>query len=167
MFKALEQEADFEVGVAVNAVLDLAALAEESVSFIEEQQRLTVLGLTEGGLEVFLSLADPFGDDLGQVDLEQDETEHSRDDLSGEGLASAGFAGEQSLDAACAAAGGEAPVLGDPGPGPAGGGELQHHLILGGREDEILGSPSGDDRAGEAGDGAAGDRGDGPGHGCR
>ena len=147
-------------------MLDVAPFAEQGVGFVEEQQGLAVLGLAEGGLEVLLGFTDPFGDDLGQVHLEQGEAEHAGDDLGGEGLAGAGFAGEQGLDAACAAAGGEAPALGDPGPGPAGGGEFQHHLMLGGREHEVLGPPPGRDRMGEADDRAAGDRGDGPRHGA-
>ena len=89
VLEPLEQVADLEVGVAVGAVLDLAALAEQRVGLVEEQHRLAVLGLAEGRLEVLLGLADPLGDHPGEVDLEQAEPERAGDDLGGERLAGA------------------------------------------------------------------------------
>jgi hypothetical protein len=116
--------------------------------FIEEQQSLTLLGLPERRFEVLLCLADPFRDDLGEVNLEQSQTEHSGDDFRGKGLACSGLTGEQGFHSACAAVGCEAPLFGHPGPGAIGRGEFEDHLMLRGRENKIPRSPSGGDYMG-------------------
>ena len=59
----LQQVADLDVGVAVVAVLHLAALAEERVGLVEEQDRAAVLGGIEHPPQVLLGLADVLADD--------------------------------------------------------------------------------------------------------
>ena len=65
---ALQQIVDLDVGVAVVAVLDFAALAEQRVGFVEEQDRAAVLGGVEQPAQVLLRLADVFADDGRQID---------------------------------------------------------------------------------------------------
>ena len=58
----LQQVGDLDVGVAVVAVLDLAALAEERVGLVEQQHRAAGLGGVEQALQVLLGLADVLAD---------------------------------------------------------------------------------------------------------
>src|SRR5258706_3832698 len=59
---ALEQERDFLVGVAVVRILGLAALPEERVGLVEEQDPALVLCLVEDARKVLLGLADVLRD---------------------------------------------------------------------------------------------------------
>ena len=61
---ALQQIADLDVGVAVVAVLDLAALAEQRIGLVEQQDRAAVLGGVEDAAQILLRLADVLADDL-------------------------------------------------------------------------------------------------------
>ena len=72
---ALQQVVDLDVGVAVVAVLDLAALAEQRVGLVEEQDRAAVLGGVEQPAEVLLGLADVLADHRRQVDPVEVEVE--------------------------------------------------------------------------------------------
>ena len=75
---ALEQVADLDVRVAVVAVLDLAALAEQRVGLVEEQDRPAGLGRVEHAAQVLLGLADVLRDDLAEVDPVEVEVELAR-----------------------------------------------------------------------------------------
>ena len=55
---ALQQVVDLDVGVAVVAVLDLGALAEQRVGLVEEEDRAAPLGRVEDRAQVLLGLAD-------------------------------------------------------------------------------------------------------------
>ena len=65
---ALQQVVDLDIGVAVVAVLHLAALAEQRVGLVEEQDRAAVLGRVEQPAQVLLGLADVFADHGGEID---------------------------------------------------------------------------------------------------
>src|SRR4030095_10762245 len=60
----LEEVADLDVGVAIVAVLDLAALAENRVGLVEEQDRAADLRCVEDSPQVLLRLADVLAHDL-------------------------------------------------------------------------------------------------------
>ena len=64
----LQQVIDLDVGIAVVAVLDLAALAEQRVRLVEEQDRAAVLGRVEQPAQILLGLADIFADHRGEID---------------------------------------------------------------------------------------------------
>ena len=59
----LQQIADLDIGVAVVAVLHLAALAEQRVGLVEQQDRAAVFRRVEHAAQVLLGLADIFADD--------------------------------------------------------------------------------------------------------
>lgn len=65
---ALEQIADFGVRIAIMAVLDFAALAEECVGLIEKQDGSPFLGRIEYAPQIFRRLADVFTNDLAEID---------------------------------------------------------------------------------------------------
>jgi hypothetical protein len=65
---ALQQVGDLLVGVAVVGVLALAALAEQGVGLVEEQDPAALLGPVEHAGEVLLGLADVLRDDEREVD---------------------------------------------------------------------------------------------------
>jgi hypothetical protein len=67
-FDALQQVADLDVGVAVVAVAHLAALAEERIGFVEEQQDAAFFRGVEDLLQVLLGLADVLAHHRRQVD---------------------------------------------------------------------------------------------------
>ena len=83
----LEQVVDLEVGVAVAGVGHLAALAEQAVRLVEEQDDAGGRRLVEHGVEVALGLAEPLADDLGEVDDPQVAVDVGGDRLGGGGLA--------------------------------------------------------------------------------
>ncbi len=59
----LQKEGDLDVGVAVVRVLHFAALAEQRVGFVEEQDGVAVAGEREDAVEMLLGLANVFADD--------------------------------------------------------------------------------------------------------
>ena len=69
LFDLLEQIGHLHIGVAVVGVLHLAALAEDGVALVEEQDAVGLFGLGEHRLKIFLRLADILADDLGDIDL--------------------------------------------------------------------------------------------------
>ena len=71
LLHALQQVADLDVGVAVVRVPDLAALAEQRVGLVEEQDGVGGLGFGEDARQVLLGLADVLADHRRQVDLVQ------------------------------------------------------------------------------------------------
>ena len=75
---ALEQVADLDVGVAVVAVLDLAALAEQGVGLVEEEDGAALLGGVEDAAQVLLGLADVLADHRGEVDAVEVEPQLAR-----------------------------------------------------------------------------------------
>ena len=100
----LQQVVDLDVGVAVVAVLDLAALAEQRVGLVEEQDRAAALSAaSNSAAQVLLGLADVLADHGGQVDAVEVEPQLVGDDLGGHRLAGAARAGEQRADAEPAA----------------------------------------------------------------
>ena len=74
----LQQVVDLDVGVAVVAVLDLAALAEQRVGLVEEQDRAAVLGRVEDAAQVLLGLADVLAHHAGEVDPVEVEPQLAR-----------------------------------------------------------------------------------------
>ena len=113
---ALQQVADLDVRVAVVAVFDLGALAEERVGFVEEQDGGALFGGVEDAAQILLGLADVLADDLAEVDAEEIEAQLVREHLRGGGLARAAGAREEDTDAEAArAAVGEAPAFVDAG----------------------------------------------------
>ena len=109
---ALQQVIHFDIGVAVVAVLDLRALAEQGIGLVEEQDRAAALGGREDAAQVALGLADIFADDAGEIDAIEIEPQVAREHLGRHGLAGAARAGEQRADAAAAVElGAEAPAL--------------------------------------------------------
>jgi hypothetical protein len=67
----LQQVADLEVGVPVVGVLDLGALAEERVRFVEEQHHIGAVRSVEEAAQVLFGLANVLADDPGKVDFVQ------------------------------------------------------------------------------------------------
>src|SRR5262249_28090819 len=109
---ALQEVAHLDIGVAVVAVLDFAALAEEGVGLVEEQDRASVLGSVEDPGEVLLGLADVLADHRGEVDAEESEMQLLGQHLRGHGLAGAALALEEGGDAEPARVlAGEAPAI--------------------------------------------------------
>ncbi len=84
------------------AVLDLAALAEERVGLVEEEDRAAILGGIEEAAQVLLRLADIFADHRREVDAVEIEAQAVGDDLGSHRLARAAFSGEQGVDAQAA-----------------------------------------------------------------
>ena len=136
---ALQQVADLDVGVAVVAVLDLAALAEQRVGLVEEQDRAALLRRVEDPPQVLLRLADVLADDRAQVDPVEVEPQLVREHLGGHRLAGAARAGEERADAEAARAlRGESPVLVDRRALADVGGDLAQGLELRLREHEVV-----------------------------
>src|SRR4051794_13192740 len=92
---ALQEVADLDVGIAVVAVLDLGALAEERVRLVEEQDRAAALRRVEHPAEVLLRLPDVLRDDLAEVDPVEVELELEGEHLRGHRLAGAAHALEE------------------------------------------------------------------------
>ena len=72
---ALQQVVDLDVGVAVVAVFDLAALAEQGVGLVEEQDGAAIFGGVEEPAQILLGFADVFADDGGEVDAVEVEAQ--------------------------------------------------------------------------------------------
>ena len=58
----LKQVADFDIGVAVVGVFDFGAFAENCVRFIEEEDRISLLGSDKDLVEILLGFADVLAD---------------------------------------------------------------------------------------------------------
>ena len=71
----LQQVGDFDVRVAIVRVLDLRALAEQRIGFVEEQHRARASRGGEDALEVLLGLADVLRHDRCEIDAIQLQTE--------------------------------------------------------------------------------------------
>ncbi len=113
---ALQQVADLDVGVAVVAVLDLGALAEQRVGLVEEQDRPAALGRVEDARRFFSVSPMYLLTTAGEVDAVEVEAAASRaDDLGRHRLAGAAGPGEQARSCRGRALlfGGEAPVVVD------------------------------------------------------
>lgn len=65
-FQALEQVTDFQIGVAIGAVLNFGALAEERFRFIEKEDAMTFFGFAEGRLQIFFRFRRPIWKRCGQ-----------------------------------------------------------------------------------------------------
>ena len=89
---ALQQIADLDVGVAVVAVLDLGALAEQRVRLVEEEDGPAAFGGLEHAAQVLFGLADVFTDHLAEVDAVEVQLQLVGQHLGGKGLARAGRA---------------------------------------------------------------------------
>src|SRR5205814_1680216 len=63
LLDALEEEVDFDVGVAVVRVFDLRALAEDGVGLVEEEDGVALGRLVEDAAQIFLRLAVVLADD--------------------------------------------------------------------------------------------------------
>ena len=92
---ALQQVTDLDVGITVVAVLDFAALAEQGVRLIEQENGAALLGSVEHALEVFFGLADIFINHRGEIDPVKIEMQLVRQHLGGHCLAGAALADEQ------------------------------------------------------------------------
>ena len=78
-FHTLQQVVDLEVCVSVVARLHLGALAEQRVCLVEQQDRVAGLRGFKQRSELLLRLADVLGDDAGEVDLIEVQTQLARD----------------------------------------------------------------------------------------
>src|SRR6266545_942323 len=147
---ALEQIADLDVGVAVVAVLDLGTFAEQGVGLVEEEDGPAFLGGVEHLAQVLLGLADVLADHGREVDAEEVEPELAGEDLGGHGLAGAAGAGEQGAHPQAArGAGGEAPVVIDPGAPADVDRDLGEDLALRLGEHQVVPGGGGADALGE------------------
>src|SRR5262249_17817199 len=136
---ALQEVVDLDVGVAIVAVLHLAALPEERVGLVEEEDGATVLCRVEETAEVLLRLADVLAHDRGEVDAIQIQAQLVRDPLGRHRLARAALAGEEDADAeAPAHLAGETPVLVDPGALPDLVGNVMEEGRRTSRQDEVV-----------------------------
>ena len=72
-FHALRQVADFDIGVAIVAVLTNTRLPNNASASSKEQDRATGFGRIEYPRQIFFRFADIFAHDLAQVDLVQVE----------------------------------------------------------------------------------------------
>lgn len=72
-----------QVRVAVLAVLGLTALAEKSVCFVKEQNRIVLLCSFKYAVEILFGFANGFANDGGEVDAVKYEAGLARDE-SGE-----------------------------------------------------------------------------------
>ena len=96
---ALQQVADLDVRVAVVAVLDLGALAEQRVGLVEEQHRAARLGGVEDAPQVLLGLADVLADTTWLRSIRyRSSPSSSGEHLGGHRLAGAARAREQRAD---------------------------------------------------------------------
>src|SRR2546430_3528262 len=95
---SLEEVAYLDVRVAVVAVLDLAALPEEGVRLVEEEDRAPLLGRVEHAAEVLLRLADVLADDRAQIDPVEVEAELGGEHLGGHRLSRSARPGEERAD---------------------------------------------------------------------
>jgi len=146
----LEEVANLDVGVTVVAVLHLAALAEQGIGLVEQQDGPAVLGGVEHPPQVLLRLADVLADDLAQVDPVQVEPEVVGEDLRSERLAGPASADEQGRDPQAAGAGGtEPPRVIDHGPIADLDRELTERQQVALRQHEICPACAGVDSLGE------------------
>ena len=67
----LEQVTDFDIRIAIMAVLNLATLAKQRIGFVEQQDRATRLGGVEDAPQILLRLTDVFADDRREIDAIQ------------------------------------------------------------------------------------------------
>jgi len=110
----LQQVADFDVGIAVVAVLDLAPLAKQSVCLVEQQDGGTFFRCIENAAQVFLGFTDILAHHLAEVDHVKIEPQLIGEYFARHSLARAAGAGEQGSDPEAASSfGGKAPLLVD------------------------------------------------------
>ncbi len=147
---ALEQITDLDIGVAVVAVFDLAALAEQRVGFVEEQDRAAFFGGVEDPAQIFLGLADVLVHHLAEIDAIEIEIELTRQHFTGHGFAGAAGAGKQRADAQTARPRrAEAPDVVHLGPLAHLHGDLSQGLFLRVRQHEIVPPGEGNDALGK------------------
>ena len=91
----LQEVVDLHVRPAVLRILDRAALAEEGVGLIEEEDGVRILGLGEDPIEVLLGLAYPLAHHRREIDLEEIGPLVPGQQLRRHRLARAGAPGEE------------------------------------------------------------------------
>src|SRR6266566_298350 len=99
---ALQQVIDLDIGVAVVAVLDFAAFAEEGIGLVEEEDGPAILRGIEEAAQVFLGLADVFAYDRREVDAIEVEAQGVGDDFGCHRLAGATLTCKEGVDAQAA-----------------------------------------------------------------
>jgi hypothetical protein len=90
----LQEVVDLDVSVAIVAVLDLAALAEEGVGLVEEQDGAALFRGVEKLAQILFGLADILADHRREVDAIQCQAQLAGEYFGGHGLAGAALAGE-------------------------------------------------------------------------
>src|SRR5277367_6959355 len=134
LLHTLQKIGDLDVGVAIVAVLDFGALAEERVGLIEEEKRSAVFSRIEDTAQALFGLADVLADDLAEVDAVEIELQFIRKYLGSRCFSCAAYARKQCRDAQTAQTRfGESPAVVDmPAVAHLGGNRTQSlHLGLG------------------------------------
>src|SRR5262249_11975052 len=113
---ALEQVVDFDVGVTVVTVFDLAALSEEGIGLIEEEDGAAIFGCVKDAAQVLFGLSNVFVDYAREVDAVEVKAKCGGEDFGRHGFSRAAGAGKQSADSQTATTGrAESPLLVDSG----------------------------------------------------
>src|SRR5258706_6237675 len=113
------------------AVPNFAALAEERVGFIKQEDCTTLFCRVEDAPQVFLRLADILADDLAEVDTVQVEVQFSSEHFCRHCLTCSARTGEECADTQSAsAAGGESPGFVYGSTLPDVDGDIAQHLTL-------------------------------------
>src|SRR6476661_3128382 len=95
---ALQQIADFDIGIAIMTVFDFAAFPKECVGFIEQEHRSAFLGGIKDTAKILFRLANVFVNDLAQVNPIEIKTQLAGKDFGGHGFARAAGSGKQGAD---------------------------------------------------------------------
>ena len=90
----LQQPVRINVGGALACVGHFAALAEQRVGFVEEQQRARTLRFLEERLEIVLGFAEVSADEAAEIDAVEGQSRLVGQYLPGHGLARAARPGE-------------------------------------------------------------------------
>ncbi len=68
LLDSLPQTIDLDVGVTVVAIMHLGALSEKRIRFVEKENRPAFFRRIEDAIQIFLCLANVFGNDGAQID---------------------------------------------------------------------------------------------------
>ena len=135
----MQQVVDLDVGVAVVAVFHFAALAEEGVGFVEEEDCPAVFGGVKNAAQILFGFADVLADDARQIDAIEVEVQFRGEYFGGHRFAGSADAGKQGADAeASRTCAGESPGAIDFGAMTDVGADGTKKALLFGRQHEIL-----------------------------
>src|ERR1044071_9704072 len=99
-------------------MLHFAALAEERIGFVEEQNGMSFFRFPEHCVEILFTLADPRRNHTREIYLQKWKTDNSGDDLGSERLARPRLTCEKDLDAATLGQPAKAPLFVNQRTGP-------------------------------------------------